>query len=166
MRDDDEVIGLQLRLVPEDAVLGDADAVEARAERRQAPDHRGLAERADDPAHQRPEHHHVPEAGDEEERGAEQHGPEAAPEGAPLAPELHAVAGVVEADHVLLGVVVLPHDRELLHVEARALEGAQRLFGLGMRAVDGHHGVDLLHLVLLCSLAGAPAVDPITASAG
>jgi len=37
VRNDDELIGLERRLVLEDAVLGDADAVEACADRRQTP---------------------------------------------------------------------------------------------------------------------------------
>jgi len=37
VRDDDELVGLERGLIPEDAVLGDADAVEACADRRQTP---------------------------------------------------------------------------------------------------------------------------------
>jgi hypothetical protein len=48
--------------------------------------------------------------------GPEQHPPDTTPEGALLAPVPHAVAGVIVSDDVLVGMVILPDDRQLLHV--------------------------------------------------
>ena len=67
VRDDDELVGLEGRLVLDDAVFGNPNAVEARTERRQSPDHGGLTQGADDPGHERTEHHYVPEARNEKE---------------------------------------------------------------------------------------------------
>src|ERR1017187_4477604 len=122
--DDDELIGLERRLVLEDAVFGYTDAVKACAERRQTPDDGAFCEGANDPADQRAQHHEEPDARDEKKGGAEQHAPEGAPERTPLAPPFHAIAGIVKADDVLFGLVILADNRQLLHVEASVLEGA------------------------------------------
>lgn len=62
--------------------------------------------------------------------------PQATPEGPQLSPDLHAVAGVVVADDMFLGVIVLAHDGELLHVKPGPLEFLDAGFCLGVRAVD------------------------------
>ena len=54
------------------------------------------------------------------------------PEGPLLAPDLHAVAGVVVADDMLLGVIALAHDGQLRHIEPRPLECLDAGFRLGV----------------------------------
>ena len=72
---------------------------------------------------------------------AEEQAPEAAPEGAVLAPELDPVAHVVEADHLFFGVEALPDDAVVRHVEATAGEFADGFFGILMPREDCDHGV-------------------------
>jgi hypothetical protein len=79
--DDDELVGLERRLVLENAVFWDANAVEPSAERRQAFENGAFAQRTHDPSDQRAQDHEVSDAWDEKEGGAEEH----APEGAALA---------------------------------------------------------------------------------
>ncbi len=75
----------------------------------------------------------------------DQQAPQPAPEGPPLPPHLHAIAGGVVPDDVLFGVIVLPHDGQLLHVEPRPLEFFDRRFCLGVGGVDTDHCMVLSH---------------------
>jgi hypothetical protein len=58
--------------------------------------------------------------------------PESAPKSAAGAPEFDAVAGVVEADDLLLGVIAFADDAEVFHVEPRRGQALHRLFRLVM----------------------------------
>ena len=74
-----------------------------------ADDH-GAFQRSDNPTDQRAEHHEGTDAWDNEESRPKQQTPKAAPKGPQLAPDLHAVTGIVVADDVLFGVIVLAHN--------------------------------------------------------
>ena len=78
-----------------------------------------------------------------------QQSPKATPKGPQFAPDLHAVTGVVVADDVLLGVIVLAHDGQFLHVEPRPLEFFDARFCLGVGVVDPHHCVIFSAMVYL-----------------
>jgi len=63
----------------------------------------------------------------------------------PVCPVHHAVAGVVVADDMLVGVIILADDRQLLHVEATLLEFANCIFSFVVRCKDSRHGVLVGH---------------------
>jgi len=67
-----------------------------------------------------------------EERRTEKQPLNATPEGAKLPPVLHAVAGIVVPDHVLVGMIVLADDGHLLHVKPRPLQILHGFLGLGV----------------------------------
>jgi hypothetical protein len=69
----------------------------------------------------------------------------AAPKGPQFAPYFHAVANVVVADDVLLGVIVLAHDGQFLHVEPRPLEFFDARFCLDVRVEDPYYCITLSH---------------------
>ena len=116
-------IALHRRFILKNAVLGDADAVQARADRTQPAHNNRALERTDNPGDQRPGYQ-------TRARGLESRrtpiraraSPDAAPEGAGLAPALHAVAGVVIPYDVLFGVIVLADNGQNMHVDSCALE--------------------------------------------
>src|SRR5207248_7449440 len=64
------------------------------------------------PIYERSGNQHRSYAGDHEESGSYEEAPEPSPEGAHLAPILHAVAGVVVADHLFLRVIFLARSEE------------------------------------------------------
>jgi len=64
--------------------------------------------------------------------------PQMAPEGTELAPRRHAIAGVVVADDVLLGVIILADDGKLADVKARLAQLIDGLFGLGVTVIYGY----------------------------
>src|SRR5271157_807757 len=166
MSQEEKLVGLERRLVLDDAVLRDSDAVQPRADRAQSTRHNGAFQRGDDPGDQGPGYQHRPDAWDGEESRSEQEPPETAPEGAGLAPALHAVAGIVIPHDVLLRVVILADDGQLLHVEPRPLKFLQCFLGLGMTLINGDNCVLFIHAISLSKVAairGAPASAPAPA---
>jgi hypothetical protein len=110
--------GLDGCLVGYDAVFWYAYAVKTRAESTQTADEHCVLQTGDDPGHQRAPNQHRAYPGYSKERGAKQQAPESTPESALLPPILDAVPRIVVAHDVLVRVIILPHDRQLLHVEA------------------------------------------------
>src|SRR5262245_8410580 len=130
MGDHQELVRLESGLVLHDAVPGDAEAGERRPEGGHAADDQGPLQRTGHGGPEGPRQDDGTDAWDDEEGGPKEQAPQPTPEGPDPAPGLHAVPRVVVADHVLLGVVVLAHDGELLHVEAPSLKGLYRLLRL------------------------------------
>src|SRR4030095_10907761 len=156
-------------LVLHDAVPGDPEAGERRPQGGQAADDHGPLQRADPRRGEGPRQDDGTDARDDEESGSEEHTPQPTPEGPDPAPGLHAIAGVVVADHVLLGVVVLAHDGELLHVEAPALKRLYRLLRFVVGVVDGDcdlfgiwHGM-LLSCCMVLNVNCCPGPYPLVA---
>ena len=83
-------------------------------------------------------------------------------------PELHPVPCGVEPDHILLGVVALPHHLELFHIKARFLELFDRAFGPGVGLVDSNDCVLVAHFIPLLVFAstgmllGSRFIDPVS----
>ena len=107
-------------------------------------------------ATKRPGYQYRSDARNGEESRPEQHPPDATPEGALPAPILHAVAGVIVSDHVLVGVIILADDGHLLHVKPRPLQFLHCFLCLGVRFVNGYNRVRFRHdlssfLSRLCS---------------
>ena len=62
-----------------------------------------------------------------------------------LAPVLHAVAGVIVSDDVLVGMIILADDGHLLHVKPRPLEFLHCFLCLGVGSVNGYNRVRFQH---------------------
>jgi hypothetical protein len=86
-----------------------------------------------------------PDAWDGEEGGSEQHPPQAAPEGAHFVPVLHAVAGVIVSDDVLIGMIIFANDGHFLHVKPRPLQFLDCFLSLGVGFVNGYDQVGFRH---------------------
>ena len=106
-------------------------------------DHGGILQRTDDQTDQRPRDQRRPQSRNPKEGGAKQQPPHSAPERAARAPGLHPIGDIVVADHVLLGVIVPPDDRQFLHVESGFLQFPDRRFGVRMGLVNGDDGIVL-----------------------
>nr|WP_218120460.1 hypothetical protein [Nitrosomonas sp. Nm132] len=65
--------------------------------------------------------------------------------GPQFAPDLHAVTGVIVADDVLFGVIILAHDGQFLHVESRPLEFFDARFCLGVGVVYPNYSAIFSH---------------------
>ena len=109
-----------------------ADAGQTAAEGAHAADHHGAFQRTNNPGREWPAHEQGADARNEEERGAEHQAPDATPERAHFAPVLHAVAGIVVADDLLVRVIVASNDGKLLHVKAGGLQLFDRSFGFSV----------------------------------
>src|ERR1039457_958309 len=155
MSQEEKLIGLDGSLVLHDAVFGDANAVQASADRAYSAHNNGSLERADNPADQRSGYQHRPYAWNGEESRSEQESPDTATEGAGLAPPLHAVAGIVIPYDVLLGVVILADDGQFVHVKPGPLELLHCLLGLGVGLINGNNRVLFRHVVFLLWRSGA-----------
>ena len=101
---DDEAVGLQVRLVSQHAVLRSArPGCRGRLQERSGEDR--VFEDGGDDGGKIPQHHDVPhDRNGQEFSPPKKSPPESAPKSAAGAPEFDAVAGVVEADDLLLGV--------------------------------------------------------------
>jgi hypothetical protein len=73
------------------------------------------------------------------ESRSEQKPPKASPERTNFAPIFHAVAGIVVADYLLIGVVALADDRQLFHVDAAALKFFYRSIRIRMSLINRDH---------------------------
>src|ERR1035441_7678228 len=145
MSQQEKLVGLERRLILHDAVLGNAYAIQPRAERAQSAHHNGAFQRADDPGDQRTGYQYRPEARNNEESGSEQHPPETTPEGALFAPVLHAVTGVIVSDDVLVGMIILADDGHFLHVKPRPLQFLHGFVCLGVGFINGYYRVRFNH---------------------
>jgi hypothetical protein len=58
------------------------------------------------------------------------------PERTNFAPILHAVAGIVVADHLIIGVVALPNDRQFVHVDSAPLKLFHRPIRIRMSVIN------------------------------
>src|ERR1039458_1498256 len=121
VRNQHKLVGLKRRLVPQDAVLGDPEAVQAGSNRAQTAYHDGAFQRPNDPSDERPRYYQRPDAGNQKECRTEQHSPYPAPEGAHFSPVFHALPGIVVADHMFIGVIVASNNRQFLQIETGLL---------------------------------------------
>ena len=144
---DQKLIRLHGGLVLDDAVLGDPEAIQSSAQGGQTSGHNGPFQGAHNHQGKGTQHHQLAQPGNDEESRAKEKPPQASPEGPELPPELHPVPGVVEPDDILLGMVVLPHHGERLHVKARFLELFDRGIGIGVGLVDSNHCVLVAHFI-------------------
>ena len=105
---DDEAVGLQVQLVLQHAVLRSAcPGCRGRLQERSGEDR--VFEDGGDDGGKIPQHHDVPhDRNGQESSPPKKSPPESAPKSAAGAPEFDAVAGVVEADDLLLGVIAFP----------------------------------------------------------
>jgi len=127
-RHDEEAVGLQVGFVLEHAVLRYAQTVERGPQGAQTAYNDGVFEAGDDDGGKISEHDDVPHQRYRHEQPAEEKPPESAPKSAAGAPELDAVAHIVEADDLLVGVIALADYAEILHLEPRRAQGFHRSF--------------------------------------
>jgi hypothetical protein len=123
-------------LIEQNAVLWDAHAKKAGAERTQAANNNSTLQGTDEPSDERTSNDQWTDAGDEKECGTEQPAPNAAPEGALRTPVFDAVAGILVADHVLICVVVTSNYGKLLHIKAGALKVFDAFFSASVSFVN------------------------------
>jgi hypothetical protein len=136
-----KAVGLDRRFVCNYAVLGDAAAIQGRAECAQPADDDGAFDRGDHRGGEVSQYDHVSYDRNEHEDAAEEPTPESTPEGAALTPEFHAVSGVVEPNDVFIGVVALAHHAEVFDVDAGGGQLLHRGLGSLMIGKDGYQGV-------------------------
>jgi hypothetical protein len=141
MRRHQKRIGRQRRLILKHAVLWHTDTGKRRAKRAQPADNHRALDRRDDHCRQVAEHHHLANHGDHQEHATEEQAPQATPERTALAPEFNAVAGIVEPDHLLFGMVALADDTEVFHIEFGVGEILDRPLRLLMIGENGDQRV-------------------------
>ena len=97
IRHHEELVRLEGRLVLHNTVCGDAQAIQPGAEGAQPAPHHCTFQGTDDPAHEGTEHQEGADAGNNKETRPDQQAPQPAPQGPPLPPDLHTIAGGVVA---------------------------------------------------------------------
>jgi hypothetical protein len=138
-------VRLEGRFELDDLILGKADLGQGRAESRYATHNDRPFKRARQRGHDRPCHCHQTHTRQHEHRRREQETPDGPPEGPKTAPRLDPVTCRVEAHWMLLTVIALADQRELLDVEACAIERLDGVFGFNMRIEDIKGNVFLVH---------------------
>ena len=84
--DQDKLVGLHRCFIPQDTVLGDADAVQGRGYGVHTAHHRGTLQRPDDPANERPPDEQGPDAWNEKNADPKIN-PKSPPQKAPSFPQ-------------------------------------------------------------------------------
>src|SRR5271166_5312840 len=147
VRHDQKPVSLHGTLVREHAVLRNAAAIERCAQGAQAADDDSAFDGGDHHGGKVSKHDDMSDNGNHHENPAKKPAPEAAPEGAALAPKLDPIAYVVESYDLLVGMVSLADDAEMLHVNSGVGQLLNRGFRPLMIGEDGDHGVGFSHLV-------------------
>jgi len=148
--DQNELAALERCLVPQYAVLGDAQAVQAGANRAQTAYHDHAFHSPEDPTDEWPANEQRPDSWDQKEGGTEQQSPYPAPEGTQCSPVFNPVPGIVVADHVFLFVNVASNNRQFFHIEAALLEFLDSRFGGRVRWIDRYDGMVIGHTLSFC----------------
>src|SRR5579864_5045878 len=149
MSQKEELVRLERRLVFHDAVFRDANTVQPRAERAQSAHHHRAFKCGDDPCDQWTGYQYRPDTWNGKKSGSEQPPPDSTPEGPHLAPVLHAVAGVIVSDDVLVGMIILADNGHFLHIKPGPLQFLDRFLCCGVGLINSYHRVHFRHC--LCS---------------
>ena len=134
-------------LVLDDAVLGNAHAVKSGTQRAQTAHHQRAFQCADDITDNGSREEQRADTGNKKKGGAEQQAPETAPKRTRFSPVFYAVASVVIADHMFIGVVVAANDGEFFHVKAGLLEFLDCRFGFEVGFENRHRAIVVGHKV-------------------
>src|SRR6185369_11537576 len=145
MSDHEELVGFDCRFVLNTAVLWNTDTVQRGGQCAQTADYRGTFQCSDNPDCQWTEHKKWTNSWNNEKGRPEQQPPKSAPECSPLAPDLHAVTGIVITDDMFLRVIVLANNGELLHVETCQLKFFDAGFCFDVSVENPCYGVMLGH---------------------
>ena len=75
--------------------------------------------------------------------------PQIAPQKAPcLAPVLHAVAGVIVTDDVLVGMIILADNGHFLHIKPGPLQFLDRFLCCGVGLINSYYRVHFRHCLM------------------
>ena len=130
-------------------VLRNANTVKAGAEGTKSTHQNRAFDCSHDPRNHRTGSQYRTDTGNGEKCGSKQQSPESAPERTGFSPVLHAVACIVIADHLLIGMGVLTDDRQFVHIGPGPLKLFNRFLGFDVGLVDGYYGILFGHLCLL-----------------
>src|ERR1035438_9207919 len=106
------LVRLDRQFVLHDAILRNTYAIKAGTDGADTSYEHRAFQRRHDPRNHRARRKHRADTGDGKEGRSEQQSPETSPESPGLAPVLHAVAAIVEAHRLLLGVGILARSEE------------------------------------------------------
>src|ERR1039457_9853 len=145
MSDNEKLGRFDRRLVLHDTVLRNANAVKRYGQGTQSANYHSAFQSPENPTCKRAEHKEGADARDNEKGRPKQQAPKAAPKGPLFAPNLHAVTGIVVTNDMFLGVIVLAHNGQFLHVEPRPLDFFDARFCLDVGIEYSYHCVMILH---------------------
>ena len=116
MRNDEVLVGFYCGFILKNAVPGDADTIKTCAQSAETSTGNCSFEAADNGCHQGAARYDWSNARDDKKSRAEQDAPECASECAQLSPLFHSVTGIIIADHIFFGMIVLAHNGQFFHV--------------------------------------------------